>query len=195
MKDLFCDILIKRNSTLPATASQLYQTACDNQASVHVSAYQGESEDPSKNFMLNTFLLSGIPKGRAGKEKMNLTFEYDLNGILKASAQIMSTGKSAAVTVDTAKVGKNLDLSKWTESTLSKQYRQIIKKADRLAKIHGSGEENGVEMVTGDVVIASSDLERATDELKKALVLGWEKEVVESLGKDLQLEIEELEGE
>ena len=178
---LICDILIKRNTTLPTSSSKVYATSHDDQTMVNISAYQGESIDPDENYLLNRFELSGIPKGRAHKEKINVRFEYDLNGILVVTAEIVSTGKSATVTVNTAEMGKNLDLSKWEEMPAARQYRRIIHKADRLVKIHG-GENAG-------------DVEAAANELKKALVMHWEPAILGKLKRELENAIEKMDKE
>jgi len=179
--ELICDILIKRNTTLPAVASKIYSTSHDNQTKVHVTAYQGESLDPDENYLLNCFELSGIPKAKANKEKINIRFEYDLNGILTVQAEIVSTGKSAAVTVNTSQMGRNLDLSKWKDVPIARKYRQIINKAERLIKIHGYE--------------ASVDVKAAADELKKALVMNWDYVIIEKLRYDLADAIDDLEEE
>jgi len=175
----FCDILIKRNTTLPASVTKIYTTLFDGQQQVNIKAYQGESEDSDENYLLNFFELSGIPRARAGKEKINIKFEYDLNGILIVSAEVVSTGKSAAVTVDTMAVGKNLDLSKWKEAANVKKYRQLINKADRLIKLYENDE--------------TEEIESAANELKKALVLGWDDNVTEALRRELKEAIDEAE--
>jgi len=175
LHEMFCDILIKRNTTLPASFSKMYITCADNQTRVFITAYQGESLDPEENYLLNSFELSGIPKAKAGKEKINITFEYDLNGILTVSAEIVSTGKSAEIAVDTALMGKNLDLSAWKNSPRAKQYRSLISKAERLAEVHGADAQY---------------VEAAANELKKAIVMGWESEVINHMQKELTEEIE-----
>jgi molecular chaperone DnaK len=179
--ELICDTIIKRNTTLPAAASKIYTTAHDNQTIVHVTAYQGESIDPDENYLLNCFELSGIPKAKANREKINIRFEYDLNGILTVQAEIVSTGKSATVTVNTSEMGKNLDLSKWKDVPAARKYRQIITKAERLAKVHGYE--------------ASGDVRAAADELKKALVMNWDYMVIEKLKAILVDAIDDLEEE
>ena len=181
LRDVFCDILIKRNTTLPAAASKIYETSYDYQTKVHIKAYQGESQNPDENYLLNCFELSGIPRAKEGKEKINIRFEYDLNGILTVSAEIVSTGKSATVTVNTSDMGKNLDLSKWKDAAQASRYRQIINKADRLVKVHGNS--------------SAGDIEAAANELKKALVMGWNQVIVEKLKSDLTYAIDELEEE
>jgi molecular chaperone DnaK len=130
---------------------------------------------------LNSFELNGIPKAKAGKEKINIRFEYDLNGILKVQAEIVSTGKSAEVTVNTSQMGKNLDLSKWKDNPIARKYRQIINKAERLVKIHENDEAAAVEA--------------AADELKKALAMKWDEPVIEKMKSILEDEIDDLEEE
>ena len=175
----YCDILIKRNSVLPSVVSRVYTTAEDRQDTVHISAYQGESHYPAENILLNSFELTGIPQARAGAEKINIQFEYDLNGILTVSAEILSTGKSATVKVDAAAMGQNLDLSKWQEAQNAHKFRRYIKKAERLAKICGEDD--------------AEDILSLTNELKKSLVMGWEDSISEKLLTNLQMAIEILE--
>jgi molecular chaperone DnaK len=179
--DPFCDIIIKRNTTLPTAASKIYATSRDYQTKVHVTAYQGESADPNENYLLNCFELSGIPRAKATREKINIRFEYDLNGILTVQAEIVSTGKSAAVTVNTAQMGKNLDLSKWKNNPKARHYRQLINKAERLVKVHGEDKAGSVEA--------------AANELKKALVMNWDEPIVEKMKFLLDDAVHDLEEE
>jgi len=178
-KDLICDILIKRNTTLPASASKVYSTSYDYQSKVHITAYQGESVDPDENYLLNCFELSGIPRGKANKEKINIRFEYDLNGILTVLAEIVSTGKSATITVNTSQMGKNLDLSTWKDAPAARKYRQVITRAERLVKVHGKE--------------AASGIEEAADELKKAIVMEWDEVIIERQKSYLDDAINDLE--
>ena len=180
-KNLFCDILINRNTTLPARAFKIYETSCDNQSVVHITAYQGESENPDENYMLNCFELSGIPKAKAGKELINISFEYDLNGILIVSAEIVSTGKTATVKINTAQMGKNLDLSKWKSVPCAKRYRLVINRAERLVKIYGNEK--------------TADVAAAANELKKALVMNWEDTIIDKMKFNLDKAIIDLEEE
>ncbi|MCL2617989.1 MAG: Hsp70 family protein [Defluviitaleaceae bacterium] len=173
-----CDTIIPRNTVLPALRTKMYTTSYDYQSKVHITAYQGESEEPGENLLLNTFALSGIPRGKAGREDINISFEYDLNGILIVSAEVASTGKSATVTVDTSQVGGNLDLSLWGKSPLAKKYRKIVAKSERLAKIHGSN---------------AADVENAAGKFKRALVLEWDEDIVDRLARELSDAIEDLE--
>lgn len=86
------DPIIDRDSKLPSNVTKRYCTVMDNQTEVLVSVYEGESRYVSDNTLIDEFILSGIPKAETGKEKIDITFEYDLNGILNVSAEILSTG-------------------------------------------------------------------------------------------------------
>ena len=174
-KELRCDILIPRNTTLPAEMSNLYHTSADNQTTVFISAYQGESKYPEDNYLLNKFVLSGIPKARAGKEAINIQFSYDLNGILKVNAEVVSTGKSATITVDTGKVGENMDLSSWKNADAVSKYRKILNKADRLVKLNDED---------------ADEIKLAANELKKGLILNWDDKILMNLKSELEKTID-----
>ena len=177
--DLRCSVIIPRNTVLPAEKSNLYQTAFDNQNAVRVTVYQGEGEFPEENILLGSFYMTGIPKGKAGKEAINIKFCYDLNGILDVSADVVSTGKTASIIINTAEVGENMDLSTWKKADEASKYRKLINKADRLVKVHGE---------------YADELNLAADNLKKGLVLGWDIEVLDLFSGELNFAIDELEG-
>jgi len=132
-----CDILIKRNTTIPVTVSKLYHTVADDQTDVDVRVYQGESTSPDENVFLNHFLLSGLPKAKAGKEKVRISFSYDLNGILAVTAESVSNRKSAGITINATDAQvviddkDDIDVSKWIDSPLASKYRTIINRAEK----------------------------------------------------------------
>lgn len=180
-EELFCDVLIPRNTTLPASVSKMYATSQDNQQVVHVSAYQGESEVPEENTLLNKFVLSGIPKGRAGKESIKIQFAYDLNGILHIEATVVSTGKSISATASTT---DTVDLASWKQAPLAKRHRNLLNKAERVRKLHLSEPEATEEEI--------EDLITAMNTLKRALVMDWEFDICEDLAEDLSDVLEDF---
>ena len=131
-KETYCDVLIKRNTTIPTTVRKIYQTAYDDQAIVGVDVYQGENEYADENIFLGEVRLTGIPKGRAGKEKISVSFSYDLNGLLVVQAGNVSTGKNIAVEIDTANVAKEVDLEAWRDTSDAKKYRSVINRGDKI---------------------------------------------------------------
>lgn len=91
--------LIKRNTTIPTSASQVFSTAADNQTSVEINILQGEREMALDNKSLGRFILDGIPPSHRGVPQIEVTFDIDANGLLNVSAKEKVTGKVQKVTV------------------------------------------------------------------------------------------------
>lgn len=91
--------IIERNRALPASASQVFTTAADNQTTVSISVIQGEREMAADNKSLGRFDLTGILPARRGVPQIEVTFEIDNNGILKVTAKDKGTGKDQTITI------------------------------------------------------------------------------------------------
>jgi len=91
--------LIKKNTTIPTKASQVFSTAEDNQNAVTIHVLQGEREMASGNKSLGQFNLSDIPPAPRGMPQIEVTFDIDANGILHVSAKDKATGKENKITI------------------------------------------------------------------------------------------------
>jgi molecular chaperone DnaK len=91
--------LIKKNTTIPTKASQVFSTADDNQNAVTIHVLQGEREIASGNKSLGQFNLSDIPPAPRGMPQIEVTFNIDANGILHVSAKDKATNKEANITI------------------------------------------------------------------------------------------------
>jgi molecular chaperone DnaK len=83
--------IIMRNSTIPATGSEMFTTAVDNQTAVDIHVLQGERELVSDNRSLARFKLRGIPPMPAGLPRVQVQFQIDANGILSVTASELRT--------------------------------------------------------------------------------------------------------
>ena len=91
--------IIERNTTIPTSKSQTFSTAADGQTSVEIHILQGERSIAQDNKTLGKFLLTGIPPAFRGVPQIEVTFEIDVNGILKVSASDQGTGKEQSILI------------------------------------------------------------------------------------------------
>mmetsp|Transcript_17424 Transcript_17424/g.48571 ORF Transcript_17424/g.48571 Transcript_17424/m.48571 type:complete len:247 (+) Transcript_17424:1318-2058(+) len=93
------DVLVPRNTVVPAKASKLYTNAEDGQLAVNNMVFEGERKLTRDNRLLGQFELSGwapMPKGQA---QIEVTFDIDVNGILSVSALEKTSGQRAMITI------------------------------------------------------------------------------------------------
>jgi Fe-S protein assembly chaperone HscA len=83
--------IILRNSTIPATGSEMFTTGADNQTAVDIHVLQGERELVADNRSLARFKLRGIPPMPAGLARVQVQFQIDANGILSVTAHELRT--------------------------------------------------------------------------------------------------------
>ena len=167
-------VVIPRNVTIPVTRSERYHTAGHYQTQAAIEVYQGESMYASHNHFLGKFTIGGIPPRPAGMEMLDVEFSYDLNGMLKVTAKLVSTGKEASVEINMAEGAVEEDLSRWKKAAGAKAYRAVIRSAERAlaASLPAALREN---------------LQKTLDDLKRALIRGDEDEA-----EELEAELTEL---
>jgi molecular chaperone DnaK len=119
--------LIDRNTTLPIQRSQVFTTAANFQTSVDVHVLQGEREMASHNKTLGRFRLGGIRRAMRGVPQIEVTFNIDVNGIVKVSAKDLGTGKEQNITITAS--------SNMSQEEIDRAIRDAQKFADEDAKL------------------------------------------------------------
>jgi len=93
--------LIRKNSVIPTTKSEVFYTMWDSQEAVNVKVYQGEAEDALENTLIGSFRIEGLSDAPAGNPIVT-TFSLDLDGILNVHAKEKKSGLENSITIDNA---------------------------------------------------------------------------------------------
>ncbi|KAE9551326.1 hypothetical protein FO519_005477 [Halicephalobus sp. NKZ332] len=92
-------IMVSRGTHFPTKIEKRYFTSRNNQEVVHIVVYEGERLLADRNRKLGEVYLEGLPPGPAGEVHIDVTFEFDQNGILTVHAKSRN-GKSVSFTIN-----------------------------------------------------------------------------------------------
>jgi molecular chaperone DnaK len=93
--------LIRKNTPIPVTKSDAFETMYDAQKAIDVKVYQGEDPDALNNTEIGSFRIEGLSDVPAGNVIVT-TFSLDVNGILNVSSREKRTGLEKHITIDNA---------------------------------------------------------------------------------------------
>lgn len=131
--------IIERNDTLPCSRTSYYVTVENYQTKMNFPIYQGENLIANENLCLGTVTIKDLPRRPKGETGANVTFLYDINGIL--DIRVVSDNQSVHKVIVNKKMGltdAELEkrLEKLREMTLhpveQEENRLLIEKAQRM---------------------------------------------------------------
>jgi molecular chaperone DnaK len=93
------ETVIDRNTPVPIEQTRTFTTFQDNQESVQIRVYQGESRVADENELLGQFEFSGFRKARRGEVAIDVTFEINADGIVNVTARDQETGKQSSTRI------------------------------------------------------------------------------------------------
>jgi molecular chaperone DnaK len=109
--------IIPRNSTIPASAQELYTTGVDNQTGIDIHVLQGERELAKDCRSLARFTLR-IPPAPAGLPRVEVKFLIDANGILQVGAKDVRTGEEHLIEVRPSYGLNDADIERMLEESI-----------------------------------------------------------------------------
>ena len=154
--------LIEANTTIPCTKTQTFSTASDNQTVVTIHVLQGERPMASGNKSLGQFNLEGILPAPRGVPQVDVSFDLDVNGILKVSAKDKATGKEQSIRIEGS--GKLSDDEINRIKAEAEKYAEADKKAKETADAINKGD--GL-VIAQEKMIKEQESNLTSDEKKK----------------------------
>jgi molecular chaperone DnaK len=148
--------LIDRNTTIPASKSEVFSTAENNQGTVTVNVLQGERQFASDNRVLGNFNLDGIPPAPRGVPQIEVTFDIDANGIVSVSAKDKATNREQSITITGGSSLSDDDIQSMVDSAKEHQEadmerRNIVESRNKLDNlIHQAEKMLSDESITND---------------------------------------------
>lgn len=91
--------IIERNTPIPVSIVKRLTTVADNQKSLKIEIYQGESRKVEDNIKLGDLDIK-IPPAKAGKEQIDVRYTYDINGLLEVEVVVLSVGVKNRVVIE-----------------------------------------------------------------------------------------------
>ena len=171
------NVLIEKNTTIPAKKQQVYSTADDNQTAVTIHVLQGERKQAAQNKPLGRFDLSDIPPAPRGVPQIEVSFDIDANGILNVSAKDKATGKEQSIVIKASSGLSEDEIAKMVQE--AEAHAEEDAKFEEMASLRNQAD--GLVHSSRKLVADAGD--KATDE---------EKAAIEAAAKDLE---EALKGE
>jgi len=167
--------IINRNSTIPASAAEMFTTWVDNQTGIDVHVLQGERELVEDCRSLARFTLKGIPPQPAGLPRIEVKFLIDANGILTVSARDLRTGQQHSIEVKPSygltdeQIEKMLlDSFEFAEEDVRK--RQLIEARNEAETVVRAAEKALAEHAQGLIDDEErAGIRRALDDLRQAV--------------------------
>jgi len=149
--------LIRRNTTIPASAKEMFTTYVDGQTSVDIHILQGERELAKDNRSLARFQLK-LPPLPAGVPRIEVTFLIDANGILNVTAKDVRTEKIQSIQVKPSyglsdseverMIGESFKFA--VEDLQARQFIEARTEAEAIMKATEKALRQGRQLITPD---------------------------------------------
>ena len=131
--------LIEKNTTIPASRSQIFSTATDNQQSVEIHVVQGEREMAADNKSLGRFVLDGINPAPRGTPQIEVTFDINRDGVLEVKAVDKATNKEQSIKIEASSGLSDDEIEKMKQD--AEKHAEEDKKKKEVAEAKNTAEQ------------------------------------------------------
>ncbi|MHB1590334.1 MAG: Hsp70 family protein [Sulfuricella sp.] len=177
--------LIRKNTPIPVSKSEVFFTSFDGQTKVDIGVYQGEDPDALNNIEIGQFTIEGLRDAPSGNPIVT-TFSIDVDGILHVTSREKATGLECSITIDNAMTrfeNDKLDEARARVRSLfgeeasatglepeNRRHRvealALMEKAERL--LEKAGAEDGEDLVNGIEAVKDA-MDKADEVLQSAM--------------------------
>jgi len=188
--------LIEKNTTIPASRSQVFSTAADNQTSVEIHIVQGERPMASDNKSLGKFILDGIAPAPRGMPQVEVTFDIDRDGVLNVKATDKATSKVQSVRIEASSGLSDEDIEKMRKD--AEVHSEEDKKKKELVEIKNTAEQtlytaekalkDNADKIPAEIKTAVEESVASLNEVKN----GDDQEKITTATSQLQTEISKI---
>jgi molecular chaperone DnaK len=185
--------MIERNTTIPATKTEIFSTAEDNQPKVDIHVLQGERLLASDNKSLGHFELGNISPAPRGVPQIEVTFDIDADGILSVRARDKVTGQTQSITIQDASTLDRSEVDNLVEEAaknaeLDQQRKQKIEVKNKAQMLTYQAEKRINDPNGGFSETDKEKIQALLNSIKEAQTIENYKEIEEKL-KELEQEL------
>ena len=173
--------IIPRNSTIPASAQELFTTGVENQTGIDVHVLQGERELAKDCRSLARFQLK-VPPGPAGLARIEVKFLIDANGILQVAARDMRAGAEQTVEVQPSYGLSDTEIERILEESIDHAEEDFAERQLIEARTEAETILRATGKTTGD-----SRAKELSEEERTAIAVSTEQLRVAMAGTDYKL--------
>lgn len=186
--------LIEKNTTIPASKSQVFSTAADNQTQVEIHISQGERAMAADNKSLGRFILDGIPPAGRGVPQIEVSFDVDANGILNVKAVDKATNKEQSIKIEASSGLSDEDIDKMqkdaemheADDQKKKELVDVKNLAEQMVYTAEKALKDAGDKVPEDVKKGIEEKMKAVTDLKESEDLDAIKKASEELSTEMQ---------
>jgi molecular chaperone DnaK len=129
--------IVTANTTIPVSRSLIFSTVEDNQTEVDIQIFQGEREVAEENKSLGKFTLLAIKPAPRGVPRIEVTFNINVNGMLKVGAMDLSSKNRKEILITQSGLLSKDDVEKFKEeakksSALDNKKKEMIIKKNKV---------------------------------------------------------------
>src|SRR5699024_197981 len=135
------DPIILKNMEIPCIETKTYNTVYNNQKSIKINIYQGNSKCVYDNLLIGNMTIEDLPNVLISKQQIEISLLYRIDGILNVKVRILENGQIYRTTINTLDIDEDLidfnqsiDYTDWENYRLAYLVKAVVKYSEEIIK-------------------------------------------------------------